>query len=135
YYRQRLANGVTERALFRSDVRPAPCIISRKNAVRARIYRLRGYDISQIHDIADAKVQALRGDRREYVRSLANQRDAARCKTRGLNGGEGIDLPPWLNRYLAEERLVARLDASRQRLVIQGRKRLSVLRSHDPDKA
>ena len=119
----------------RENVRPAFAVICRERLFRARIGSVFRNDCNQIANIPDAKVQALRADRREDMGGFADQRDAVLREADGQGCCERIDLPAGLDGNAPEHRLHLLLDATRQRCVVEFGQFCRGVRLYDPDEA
>ena len=86
-----------DRGRARQDVGPAAAIVGGKRCRAAGIVAMFARSAHDVLDVADAEVEALRADRREHMRRLADQRDAVLGKARGQQRRKRIDLPAGLD--------------------------------------
>ena len=120
------------------DVAPAHAVIARQQPgcsdIAAAPMRFH-HQFADGRGIAQAKVQALRADRRDHMRGFADQHDAARRKRLGGLGAEREHPAPGLHRDLAEDRMRAPFELGRERIVIERREPLGLRRLDHADDA
>ena len=117
-------------------VGPPGALVGGEHGRRAGIGAGPGEDVAEGGDVAIAEIEALRADRREEVRRLADQHDAIGGECGRGHARERERLPRAVDADRAEQRARARLDLGGERRLVEGDDAARDLRRPvDPDQA